>query len=154
MFLDKRQYLYYNSYMSYTLLPHTADIRLKIENKTIKGLVKDALLGMMEIMVGYKLLTPTFLLNKQANRKITLNSLDQTTLLVDFLNKVLLLCYIKHEIYRNVYFYKLTQRSLKAKLIGFKVEEFRKDIKAVTYHEAQIHQNKCGNFKTIIIFDI
>lgn len=140
--------------MSYTLLPHTADIRLKIENKTIKGLFKDALLGMMEIIIGDKSEKLVILLNKQVERKISLNSFDQTTLLVDFLNKVLLLCYIKREIYKDIYFYNLTKQSLKAKIIGFKAQDFNKDIKAVTYHEAQIHKNKYGNFETIIIFDI
>lgn len=140
--------------MPYALLPHTADIRLKIENKTIKGLFKDAFLGMMEIIIGDKAEKLAILLNKQVERKMSLNSLDQTTLLVDFLNKVLLLCYIKREIYKDIYFYNLTSQSLKVKIIGFKVQDFNKDIKAVTYHEAQIHQNKCGNFETILIFDI
>ena len=37
---------------------------------------------------------------------------------------------------------------------GFDIEEFDDDIKAVTYHEAEVRKNGKGNLETYMIFDI
>ena len=58
------------------------------------------------------------------------------------------------EIYNQVDFTRLTKNEVWAEIRGFKVKNFSEDIKAVTYHEAQIKRNKKGQWKTTIIFDI
>ena len=51
-------------------------------------------------------------------------------------------------------FSSLTDCALEAGLEGFEVEVLAKDIKAVTYHEADVRENAEGQFETTIVFDI
>lgn len=140
--------------MSYIILPHTADVRLKVKNRTLAGLFQDAVLGMMEFMKAEKKEKVNISMIKQVKRKINLKSLDKTTLLIDFLNKVLLLCCTKREIYNKITFYNLSDKILKAELVGVRVVELNENIKAVTYHEACVTKTNQGNWETTIIFDI
>jgi len=43
---------------------------------------------------------------------------------------------------------------LDARLFGAHVRKFDEDIKAVTYHEANITHSPTGEFETMIVFDI
>ena len=63
-------------------------------------------------------------------------------LLVDFLSEILYQSQINKEIYNNVKFNKFTITELEAEIFGQKVERFGEDIKAVTYHNLDIHQTK------------
>lgn len=135
--------------IKYELIPHMADIRLKIEGSTQSNLLKSALQGMaILIKKDFKNYAPTL------NEKITIQSPDQTSLLIDFLSEILTKNYTLHAVFYKIEFIQLSHTNLCAIIKGVKIQQFDKDIKAVTYHEANVLKNKLGNLETIIVFDI
>jgi SHS2 domain-containing protein len=133
----------------YQFLEHTADIRMVVKGKTIKDIFLSALKGMFYFLKPVKDKNA-----KTVKRKISLKSLDQTTLLIDFLNNALYLAYSKKEAYDKIVFSKINNNNLSCQILGYKISAFKKDIKAVTYHEANIKKLKNGIIETVIIFDI
>lgn len=134
---------------SFQILPHTADIRLKVEADKLKELFLAASEGMNQILKkDFSPTTPT------VQETITLSAIDTTSLLIDFLSQLLTLSYADQTIFSQAEFTQLEPTSLRANLWGTKVEKFTEDIKAVTYHEANVVKNKKGNFETLIVFDI
>jgi SHS2 domain-containing protein len=135
----------------YKLLPHTADARLYVTSPALKGLFSSALKGMAEI-IKEGACKKGVSLNVKNNIKV--EAFDATTLLIDFLSEILTKTYEQNTIYCSIKFYKLTETELKADILGKRAEKFDTDVKAVTYHEAQVSKNKRGQWESIIIFDI
>jgi len=135
--------------MTYTFLEHTADIRMRVTGKTLEELFQDSLLGMVAAMKPIEPQEPI-----KIQREISIESHDTTALLIDFLSEALVFIHTKHEAYTEIKFHKLTNEFLEVELIGYKSERFTEDIKAVTYHEANIHKTESGLWSTNIIFDI
>ena len=134
-------------------MEHTADIRMQVEGDTLAELFRAALLGMDE------LLSPGICNNKskssgQIQCEISVVSSDATALIVDFLSEVLTYAYEKKTVFCKIDFQQIGEKKLKARIYGKKVSSFAEDIKAVTYHEAQVRKNEKGNWETLIIFDI
>jgi SHS2 domain-containing protein len=136
---------------TYQLLPHVADVRLKLEADTLIGLFEAGLAGMNHI------------LNEQFCRKnppltirqkVTIEANDETLLLIDFLSQVLTLSYRHRTIFCQVKITRLESTLLEAELAGAPTTEFEEDIKAVTYHQADVRQREDGKWETIVIFDI
>jgi SHS2 domain-containing protein len=123
---------------------------MKVRASSLEELFKEALKGMMNILRNEKL----EMRNKKAMRTVTVYASDRTALLVDFLNEALSLAQIHKEIYTNVAFSTFSEIALQAALLGVKVNEFDEDIKAVTYHEADVRQNEKGEWETMLVFDI
>jgi len=135
--------------MPYQTLDHTSELSLKVTGNSLEGLFSAALAGTMHI------LKKPFSSDKLTTRRsISLTAPDRTSLLIDFLNEALYLAYTHKEIYPTVKFHRLEDQNLLGTLKGFSVDSFNNDIKAVTYHQANVHQNKTGEWETKIIFDI
>ena len=137
--------------MPYQQLEHPTDIRLRVWGRNLAELFQDALLGMMQILKSQILNLKS---QKLSERKIVVQSNDQTALLIDFLNEVLYQSQVNREIYTKIEFDKLTEKELQARLFGHGIAKFDEDIKAVTYHQAEIKKTPEGNYETIILFDI
>jgi SHS2 domain-containing protein len=134
----------------YQILPHTADVRLKVFGKTKEELFKNAVSGMAQILKK----TPPKA-DQPLAEKISVKSPDINSLLVDFLSEVLYQSQVNHAVYRDVKFSKFAETELVAEISGFKVDEFDEEIKAVTYHELEIKKSPAGGiFETIIVFDV
>ncbi|MEK6901773.1 MAG: archease [Nanoarchaeota archaeon] len=136
---------------TYRVIPHTADIRLKVEGDTLRELFAAALDGMNEITKR------NFCQNVKEftlKHSISLSSLDKTSLLIDFLSEVLYYINKDRAIFCKVEFKKLADTNLKASILGSQVDAFDEDIKAVTYHEVEIKKNSKGNYETKIVFDV
>lgn len=135
--------------MSYSFLGHTADMRMSVKGKTLEELFRDALLGMMAAA------DPDIGKGAQGvKRTIRLGAPDITALLLDFLSEALTWAHTEREAYADVQFRSLSENSLEAELAGYRAESFGEDIKAVTYHEADVKKNSEGEWSTVIIFDI
>lgn len=133
------------------VLPHTADVRLLVEGSTPEELFEAALGGMAGLIKD----SPDGLKNGHlVVESMEIDSPDRTALLIDFLSTVLTLTHQKKAVFTNVSFEKLEDNSLSATISGFETDGFDDDIKAVTYHEAEIKKNDGGNLETIIVFDI
>lgn len=135
--------------MKYEILEHKADLKIRAFGSKKEELFLNMLLGMVESMRAEVKKT-----DEKTKRTIKIKSLDSQALLVDFLSQVLYLTQINKEVYNNFEFAKLTDNELDGKLIGQKVEKFGEDIKAVTYHNLDIHQNPQGEWEAIVLFDI
>lgn len=135
--------------MPYKIAGHIADIKLFVESETLEGLFNDAMGGMMEI------LSPEIKKGREVSvREIKISAPDRTALLIDFLNEVLSLAYVNRESFKKINFKKLNETKLEGELVGNEVDGFGEDIKAATYHEANITQNENGNLKITVVFDI
>lgn len=134
--------------MPYFFLEHTADIRMKVSGSTLEELFHDALLGMVATMKPAQLQE-----SKKIKRKIKINAQDTTALLIDFLNEALVWMHTEREAYTDARFM-ITEGSLEAELEGYRADSFNDDIKAVTYHEANVKKDENGIWTSNIIFDI
>lgn len=137
--------------MPYEILKHTADLRMRVWADTLERLFEDAAEGLM------MLIKPSAISNHQqptSKREISIEAADKTALLVDFLNEVLSLAQINKEIYTSIRFKNFLEITLEAELDGTPVDEFNEDIKAVTYHEADVKQNEKGEWETMLVFDV
>ncbi len=133
------------------ILPHTADIKLKVTGESLPELFLTGLASMN------RLLKPGFCEEEQEVsrvEKVELEAPDSTVLLIDFLSEVLTLGSLNRSIFCDCSFESISDHNLVALLEGRSVNEVDLDIKAVTYHEADIVLNDQGNFETIIVFDV
>lgn len=134
-----------------TLLPHTADIRLKVEAGTIAELFEGALAGMGNI------LSENFCTQSQQHdvvAHVDITAIDITALLIDFLSEVLTLSYVHKAVFCKIQDIVVGGNRINATVRGMRVGGFDEDIKAVTYHEAEVREHKDGRWETMIIFDI
>lgn len=132
-------------------LPHTADVRIRLEADTEEALFHAAAFALGE------LLKPGFCSRKKEcslHEVIELKSVNRTTLLVDFLSELLTLSYIRQAVFCELRVYQLSDNSISAKASGQPVEGFEEDIKAITYHEAHVQRNEQGRWETQIVVDI
>jgi len=132
----------------FELLEHKADLKIRAFGKTKEELFLNMLLGMTN---G---LRPEIKNKKSKIKKIKIKSLDLETLLVDFLSEALYLIQVHKEIHNKIKFIKFSDNELEAELFGQKVERFDEDIKAVTYHSLDVHQEKDGTWQATVLFDI
>lgn len=135
----------------YQFLQHTADIRLLVKGDVFKELFMAGLEGMNEIINKEEARKKN---NLEIEKEIKIASSDLTGLLVDFLSEVLAQSHMEKAIFPRVEFIKLDKNNLEARIYGRKVDEFREDIKAVTYHEADVQRTEKGMFETVLVFDI
>lgn len=129
----------------FEILQHTADVRLRVRAASVEELFRDAMRGMFAIM------------NPAAGEatgraELRLDSIDRTSLLVDFLGEVLTRAHIERVAFDEVTFAKLTESELEAQISG-RQARFEQDVKAVTYHEADVKFSG-GQFETMLMFDI
>lgn len=132
-------------------LTHTADVRLKVRGDTLPELFEASLAGMN------RLLMPDFNVEDReatVKQQVHVESGDVTSLLIDFLSEVLTLSYMYKSIYFKLSIDHIAEHELTAVVKGTGVEGFEEDIKAVTYHEADVSKNEGGEWETIIIFDV
>jgi SHS2 domain-containing protein len=132
-------------------IPHTADIGLRVEADTIVELFLGALMGMGEILRRGVCESSTPF---DVARRIEVSSIDESSLLIDFLNEALAAASEEHAIFCEVDFDSLSNRRLVARIRGRSVDGFDREIKAVTYHGSAIIRNEAGNLETRVLFDI
>ena len=136
---------------SFKIVSHIADVRLRVEASSLEELFTVSLEGMNQILkkdfCKRSINIPTI-------HQIEISSPDTTALLIDFLSEALTLSHIHGLIFCEVEFTKLGSDSLTANLLGAKAKAFDEDIKAVSYHEAEIERNSRGNLQTNLVFDI
>ena len=134
--------------MGYEILPHTADFRIRAWGKTHEELFADSLRGMSSVMrPEAREQSPT------VTRDVSVASADTVALLIDFLSEALSLAEIHKEIYTDVQFHEFDGRSLRAAIRGLPVPEFSEDVKAVTYHGAEIRKADRG-YEVTVTYDV
>lgn len=133
----------------FELAQHIADVRLLVSAPSLEELFRDAMRGMYAVMRG----TPADDAQPARRTIIVDDSADRTALLVDFLNEVLHRSHVAREMFEDVTFTRFDEVSLEATLTGVAPAEFDEDVKAVTYHEADVRERE-GVWHTTLVFDI
>ncbi|MBU0668107.1 archease [Patescibacteria group bacterium] len=137
----------------YKVIGHTADLRLKVEGDSLRELFTAALEGMASILKKGVSAGGEAGVGESAEL-IEIEASGPTLLLIDFLSEVLTRSQIEKKVFMKVEFDELTDTSAKARVYGAGVTDFDEDIKAATYHEADVRKNKAGKYETVIVFDI
>lgn len=134
--------------MRYSILEHTADLKIKVFGKDLPELFSNAALAMAEqLKPGIR---PPI---EGKWEKIEIKSSDLEPLLVDWLSEILYRSDVNHRVYAEIKIEEISERELKAKIRGTSIGKKDLDIKAVTYHGLEIKQ--IGNYwEAVIIFDV
>jgi SHS2 domain-containing protein len=125
---------------------HTADVRLLVTAPALDAMFADAMRGLFAVMHARPAGEPL-------RRRIVVDeSANLTALLVDFLNEVLSRAQIAGEWFDDAHIV-IEGNSLQAELTGMAPAGFEEDVKAVTYHEADVRQAG-GMWTTMLVLDI
>lgn len=143
----------------FEILPHTADIKIRVYGKTLAQFFRNAVFGMFQAIgpkvKGCKVVDERVVCNElPESRNVTIEAPDVGALLVDFLSEALYLSDVHDEAYLDVDIHDITQNYINATLRGIKVQGFEVvEIKAVTYHELDV-KNVNGVWQSNVVFDI
>jgi SHS2 domain-containing protein len=136
----------------YELISHTADVRIKTTADTQEELFEISAIALCHIMLPDFAIIEAKQFIDQYDFEI--EAIDQSALLIDFLAEQLSLMQTYNVMLPKVMIARLNDKEIKGKFSGFKIDSFHEDVKAVTYHEAEIVRNERGQLETIIILDI
>ena len=138
----------------YEVLEHPADLKIRAFGRTQEELFSNMMKGMISGLRPEVKKSASRIQQVPEIRDIKITSLDLETLLIDFLSEILYLIQTNREVYSNIEFKKISNTELEADLSSQRVERFGEDIKAVTYYDLDIHQEKDGNWEATVLFDI
>lgn len=136
--------------MKYKILPHTADLRLKIYGKDYEELFQNAALGLANILYNNIAKKEKFI---RGFENVSMESSDAITLLVGFLNEILSLSNIEKKVYPRVKILRISPTAIDAHILGVPVDHFDEDVKAVSYHNAEVRETD-GGLETELVLDI
>jgi SHS2 domain-containing protein len=131
----------------YRELPHTADVALEVWGKDLEDLFVHAARGLFSLMVAVE---PEA--TSATHRQIDLSAPDTETLLVDWLNELLLL-YDEHGEAYVSYDLSLRDGELSARVGATQAFTPIRTVKAATFHDLAIRQDAQG-YRTAIVFDV
>ena len=143
----------------FEILPHTADIKIRVYGQNLAQFFRNALIGMFQAIgpkspgckqEGERLFCPEL----PEKREIEVKSFDIEALLVDFLSEALYLSDVNNEAYLDATIHEVDEKHIKATLHGVKITGFEVvEVKAVTYHDLEIKKID-GVWQADIVFDI
>lgn len=131
----------------FEILEHTADLRIRAFGETKEDLFRNSLFGMSSVQ---KAELPA---GEKITKKIKIESTDLTALLVDFLSEALTQSQINKAVFYAAEFSKFSDTALEGEIEGVKIAEFNEDVKAATYHGAEIIQ-KNDVYEVTVVYDI
>lgn len=143
----------------FELLPHTADIKLRIYGTTLKQLFAHAVIGMFQVIgpqaAGCQKKGDRLVCDRlPIKREIKLEGSDLPTLLVDFLSDALCLSDTYNEAYLDAQIVSVTPKAVHGFLMGTSITGFEHvEIKGVTYHDLRLEKVN-GSWEAEVVFDI
>lgn len=132
----------------YEFLEHPADLKIKSFGKDLPELFINSVLGMMEFLYGKCIGTA----RHAPTEHIEITSDNIESLLIDWLAEILYLSDSNKRAYLNYKIIEFNNTKIIAD-IGSQKAVAKDDIKAVTYHELSIIQQKDGWVATVV-YDI
>ena len=136
---------------SFQVLEHVADVRLRLDADGHAELLRAGLDGMNEILKpGFCRAAPP----PASRERIVLDAPDATVLLVDFLSAILTRVHVHRALYCAADLQLAGETGLVADLEGTPVDALDTDIKAVTFHEAEVTRDAAGRWSTRLVFDL
>jgi SHS2 domain-containing protein len=134
--------------MGFEEVEHTADKALRIFGINLKELMISAAEGMTQLMVA-----DASKISTEIEKSIELQAVDAESLLVEWLSELAYWAETEMLIFRKFWITDVTATRLQATVLGGKVAELEKHIKAVTYHNLEIIQIPQG-LEATIVFDV
>jgi len=132
----------------FEFLEHPADLKIKSFGKTKEESFINMMRGMFTSAKREKIKK-----KQLKERKITINSINLKSLLVDFLSEVLYLSEVHNEAYFDGKITIIEDSNLVGKIFGQETEGFRREIKGVTHYGLEIKKvNK--HWEAVVLFDI
>ena len=128
-------------------IEHTADLAIRAYGRDMSELFANAAHGMFALMVEHSAEEPI------CEREVSLEGMDQESLLVDWLNELIYLHEVEGETYSQFDIETLSPTQLKAHVTGGPTKSKTKAIKAATFHELAIEEMADGLVATIV-FDV
>lgn len=116
----------------YEIVAHTADVRIRVSNGRLDGLFEDAaraLVSFSEVEVDP---------GSTITRELRIESADPTSLLVDFLNELLAILHVDRLAFARFESSRIEGENLEAVAALDVARTWSEDVKAVTYHEADV----------------
>jgi SHS2 domain-containing protein len=135
----------------YEFIEHTADIGIRVKGKELVALFRNAALAMFDIAAQKK----ESQAGKKTRIKIGLKAGNLDELFVNWLNELLSLSATKYLIFSDFQINKLDKTILEAVAIGENIANYKinTEIKAATYHQLKLEEDKTG-WQAEIIFDV
>ena len=135
----------------FTPVDHTADIGVEITGDSLEDLFKTAGRALTDQLVSIESVV------SEDERKIEIEGRDETDLLVKWLKGVLSLYQIEYFLSKEFIILKLKNNEISAMIKGEIFSESRheikNDIKAVTYHQAEVVKTDTG-YRVTVIMDV
>ncbi len=121
----------------FEILSHTADFKFRVYGENYKSLLENSLLALKQFW------SPK-LTKKKIKKEIKIEGVDLIDIFVNFLSEIIALTYIYKTIFVKVknLDLNLKEKILKAQVEGYEFQFLKKDIKAITYHQAKIKRIK------------
>ncbi len=136
---------------AWTLLDHTADVRMEVKGRTLEELFVNAALGLTS------LLTSEPAVHGNTEIEVVLEGVDREQLIVDWLREILFRNQVDGFVLADADIEELTENRIKARLSGCRALEQDAEpgieIKAVTYHGLSIDRTDDG-YRARILFDV
>jgi SHS2 domain-containing protein len=134
----------------FTFMDHTADMGIIVRHEDLEGLFETTAAAMMYIMVRPRNVV------KATQRALFISGEDFPDLMIRWLGEILYLYNADREIVTDVRILNLSQRGLEARIscVPFDPSTFEVlcEIKAVTYHQAQVGKRD-DHWEARVIFD-
>lgn len=143
----------------FELLPHTADIKVRVYGTTLADFFRNALVAMFQavgpVIEGARSEHDRVICDTlPIHRRVHVTSIDVISLLVDFLSEALYLSDVHNEAYLDATIHVVNETEIDATLHGAPVQGFQVvELKAVTYHDLHVQQVD-GMWQADIVFDI
>ena len=134
--------------MGFEEMEHTADKALRIFGINLKELMISAAQGMTQLMVG-----DASEISPEIEKSIQLQADDAESLLVEWLSELAYWAETEMLVFKIFRIRDVTATHLDATVVGGKVAQLEKHIKAVTYHNLEIMQTPSG-LEATVVFDV
>ncbi|HEX9156573.1 MAG TPA: archease [Syntrophales bacterium] len=135
----------------YTTFNHTADLGLAIRGASVEKLFANAAFAVFDILTDLGRVEP------RETRRILVDGDSREDLLINFLREILYLYNGERWLLKEIRIIKIDEKALEAVVRGEPFDEHKheicKEIKAVTYHQAQIRNTPDG-WTARVIFDV
>jgi SHS2 domain-containing protein len=133
----------------YTLLDHTADLRIRITGNDPADLFKNAGLALFDLIVGAQTVTP------EKEIFLRVGGADPADLMVNYLRELLYLWTGREKLITMIDIGNISEFDLDARItIGKYVparHEIAHEIKAVTYHQIEVSRTPEGWQATVVL---
>ena len=135
----------------FELLDHTADIGIMVYGEDLKSLFQNAAEAFFHLITDLKKI------KLRTERKIEIGEESLERLMVDWLSELLYLYDVEHLLFKRFNVESVGKEGLKAKVKGEFFQEgvhmIKTGVKAVTYHQIEVRQEREG-WRARIIVDL